>query len=94
MRTALALMVTPFSRSRSIVSSTWRLISRGDIVPVTLQQAVGQRRLAVVNVGNDAEIANLTCFHRVILDLSLLRGTVLSPARRCPPHQGNRQAPG
>ena len=34
MRTALALIVTPFSRSRSIVSSSCSFISRSVTVPV------------------------------------------------------------
>ena len=58
MRTARALIVMPFSRSRSIESRIWSTISRSVDRAGALQQAVGQRRLAVIDVGDDAEVAD------------------------------------
>ena len=46
-----------------MLSSTCSVISRSEIVPVQLQQAIGQRRLAVVDVGDDAEVANPAGVH-------------------------------
>jgi hypothetical protein len=51
-------MVMPRSRSMSIESSTCASISRS-ARPPHLDDAVGQRRLAVVDVGDDREIANV-----------------------------------
>ena len=55
-RTACALMVMPRSRSMSIRSRYWARIDRSSTTPVSLQHPVGQRRLAVVDVGDDAEV--------------------------------------
>ncbi len=63
MRTACALMVMPRSRSRSMASRICACISRPVTEPVNLQQTVAQRRLAVVDVGNDGEIAKEACVH-------------------------------
>ena len=57
-RTARALMVMPFSRSRSIESRTWVVIWPLVDRVRQLEQPVGQRRLAVVDVGDDAEVAD------------------------------------
>ena len=58
-------MVMPRSRSRSIESSNCVLhVARGDRAGA-VQQPVGKRRLAVVNVGNDAEISYVRGVHRV-----------------------------
>ena len=51
-------MVMPRSRSRSMVSSTCSIISRCDSAPVYFEQAVGQRRFAVIDVRDDREIAD------------------------------------
>ena len=51
-------MVMPRSRSRSIASRTCASISRACSAPVMLEKAVGQRRLAVVDVRDDREITD------------------------------------
>ena len=53
-----ALIVMPRSRSRSIVSSTCSRMSRSLDRTGALEQAIGQRRLAVVDVGDDGEVAD------------------------------------
>jgi hypothetical protein len=58
MRTVLALMVMPRSRSISIASSTCSFMSRSATVP-SLDQPVGQGGFAVVDMGDDGEIADL-----------------------------------
>ena len=63
MRTAWALMVMPRSRSRSMESSTWACISRAVSDAGQLQQAVGQRGFAVVDVRDDGEIAEESGVH-------------------------------
>jgi hypothetical protein len=50
-------MVMPRSRSMSIESSTCSFISRS-VSRRDLDQPVGQRRLAVVDMGDDGEIAD------------------------------------
>ena len=55
-------MVMPRSRSRSIESSNCSSMSRVAMVPV-VEQPVRKRRLPVVNVGNDAEIASKPASH-------------------------------
>ena len=47
-------MVTPFSRSRSIPSSTCSVISRSEMVPV-LQQPVGEGRFPVIDVRDNTK---------------------------------------
>ena len=64
MRTAEALIVTPFSRSRSIVSSTWDIISRSAMVPVICKETIRKGGFPVVNMGNDAEVADELLIHR------------------------------
>ena len=54
----LALMVMPRSRSRSIESSTCALISRWVSAPGQFEQPVGQGGFPVVDVRDDAEIAD------------------------------------
>ena len=51
-------MVMPRSRSISMLSSTCSFISRAVSAAGLLDQAVGQRRLAVVDVGDDGEVAD------------------------------------
>jgi hypothetical protein len=51
-------MVMPRSRSISIESSTCSFISRS-LSAGHLDQPVGERRLAVVDMGDDGEIANM-----------------------------------
>ena len=60
---ACALIVIPRSRSRSIASSTCASISRAWSAPVSLEEAVGERRLAVVDVGDDREITDEARIH-------------------------------
>ena len=55
----LALIVMPRSRSRSILSSTWSFMSRDGDRPRGFEDAVGQRGLAVVDVRDDAEVADV-----------------------------------
>jgi hypothetical protein len=43
----------------SIESSTWASISRSDKASAQLDDAVGQRGLAVVDVGDDREITDI-----------------------------------
>ena len=57
MRTACDLMVMPRSRSMSMRSRYCARIARGVDDAGELQHAVGQRRLAVVDVRDDAEVA-------------------------------------
>ena len=52
-------MVIPRSRSRSIESRNCSLISRWVRAPVRLHQAVGERGLAVVDVRDDREVADV-----------------------------------
>ena len=59
----------PRSRSMSIESSTCASISRSDKAAATLNDPIGQRALAVVDVGDDGEVADvvhaaMTCRHR------------------------------
>ena len=58
MRTARALIVMPFSRSRSIESRSWATISRCVDGAGVLEQPIGEGRFAVVDVGDDAEVAD------------------------------------
>jgi hypothetical protein len=52
-------MVMPRSRSRSIESRIWSLgLARGDGVG-RLQEPIGERGLAVVDVGDDREVADV-----------------------------------
>ena len=62
-RTACALMVMPRSRSRSMLSRTCSSISRAWQRAGQLEQTVGQRRLAVVDVGDDGEVADEALVH-------------------------------
>ena len=52
-------MVMPRSRSKSIESSKLRLHVPHLNGASQLQDAVGQRRLAVVDVGDDAKVASM-----------------------------------
>jgi hypothetical protein len=52
------LIVMPRSRSSAIESSTCACISRACRPAADLDEAVGQRRLAVVDVRDDGEIAD------------------------------------
>ena len=76
--TLWALMVMPRSRSRSMESSTWASISRSDEATAQLYQAIGQGRLAVVDMGDDgkvpdvialADTGNLTAVGQSLLSL-------------------------
>ena len=58
-------MVMPRSRSRSMESRTCSIISRCDKRAGVLEQAVGQRRLAVVDVRDDREISDVLGVHAV-----------------------------
>ena len=58
-------MVMPRSRSRSIVSRTCSIISRWRKRAGDFEQAIGERRLAVIDVRNDAEIADVRGVHAV-----------------------------
>ena len=58
-------MVMPRSRSRSMVSRAWACMSRWEMVFGEFQQAVGERGFAVIDVGDDAEIANMILFDGV-----------------------------
>ena len=63
MRTAEALIVTPFSRSRSIESSICSVhVAVGDGAG-QLQQTVGQGGFAVVDMRDDAKIADVVGVH-------------------------------
>ena len=53
-------MVMPRSRSRSMLSRNCASISRACSAPVSLEEPVGERRLAVIDVGDDREIADVT----------------------------------
>ena len=64
-RTACALIVMPRSRSRSIESSSWARMSRADDRLGDLEDAVGERRLAVVDVRDDREVADAALVHPV-----------------------------
>ena len=55
-RTARALIVMPFSRSRSIESRTWLVICRRLDGVGHLQQPVGERGLPVIDVRDDREV--------------------------------------
>ena len=50
-------MVMPFSRSRSMESRTWLVIWRASMVWVSSSSRSARRGLAVVDVGDDAEVA-------------------------------------
>ena len=54
----------PRSRSRSIESSSCARISRAATVCVQLEDAIGERRLAVVDVRDDREVADVRLVHR------------------------------
>ena len=56
MRTALSLIVIPRSRSRSMVSRSCSRMCRFATVAVCLDQAIGEGGLAMVDVGDDAEV--------------------------------------
>jgi hypothetical protein len=58
MRTVLALMVMPRSRSISIASSSCSFMSRSATVPVELDQPVGEGGFPVVDMGDDGEVAD------------------------------------
>ena len=58
-------MVMPRSRSRSIESRTCAIISRCESAPVHFEQAIGQRRLAVIDVRNDTEVPDVRGIHAV-----------------------------
>ena len=60
--TLCALMVMPRSRSSSMESSTWACISRSCEAAAELDEAVGQCGLAVIDVGDDREIAYVSDF--------------------------------
>ncbi len=63
MRTAVALIVMPRSRSRSIWSSTCsRHLARRDGAG-DLKQPVGERALPMVDMGDDAEVADAGLVH-------------------------------
>ena len=51
-------MVIPRSRSRSIESSSWARMLRSLDGVRELEDAIGQRRLPMVDVGDDAEVAD------------------------------------
>ena len=53
----------PRSRSRSIASSDLRFHLAGLQRPGELQEAVGQRRLAVIDVRDDREVTNVLRVH-------------------------------
>ena len=53
-------MVMPRSRSSSMVSSTCSAISLGEPA-AHLDEAVGERRLAVVDVRDDGKVADPVC---------------------------------
>ena len=63
MRTVCALMVMPRSRSRSMASSTWACISRGGQRTGEFEQAVGEGGLAVIDVRDDREVADVAWVH-------------------------------
>ena len=53
-------MVMPRSRSRSISSRNWDSISPARVMaPGAFEEAVGEGGLAVVDVGDDADVADL-----------------------------------
>ena len=59
MATAWLLIVMPRSRSMSMLSRIWSWKSRSDDEPRPLDEAVGQGGLAVVDVRDDAEVADV-----------------------------------
>ena len=58
-------MVMPRSRSRSMESRTCSIISRCEQRAGDLEQPVGQRRFAVIDVRDDREIADEFAIHEV-----------------------------
>jgi hypothetical protein len=81
-RTVCALMVMPRSFSISMLSRTCADISRSVSPPVRLDQPIGQRRLAVIDVRDDAEIADEGDFGRHIGEaLSRQRGDTKASSR-------------
>ena len=59
MATARALIVMPRYRSRSMSSSVCSRISRLSTVPVFSSNRSAKRALAVIDVGNDREVADV-----------------------------------
>ena len=72
-----ALIVMPRSRSRSMESSTCASISRSLKPAAQLDEAVGQRGFAVVDVGDDGKVAD------VLHQENQKKGTRKCPGIRC-----------
>ena len=74
-------MVMPRSRSISIESSIWSFISRSDSAAAQLDQPVGERRFAVVDMGDDGEIADMGGISHLRRCLALARSKVKADVR-------------
>ena len=84
-RTAWALIVIPRSRSSSIESRSCSRITLAHGFAVQLEDAIGERRLAVVDVRDDHEVANAVLLHRSLARRRALRAgiaTVATPRAR------------
>ena len=88
MRTALALIVTPFSRSSSMVSRNWLRTSRAGDGAGALEEAVGEGGFAVVDVGDDREVANAI----KLQDATIVTFEFLLPAWRFSKGEGGQMS--
>ena len=79
-RTFWALIVMPRSRSRSIESRYCARMSRASTAPVSSRMRSRQRRLAVVDVGDDREVADAGEVHG--RSTSYRRGACVAGRRR------------